>query len=170
MSDGTAYLRFLDKATQKETGRLQVRDGEAPVEELNELEYVKGEVFANVWHTHRIARISPKTGKVTGWIDLQGLLNPREAQGVDVLNGIAYDAAGDRLFVTGKLWPKIFEIAIVPKGCPEGTLRMRGSPRSGGARLDQHGAEAAQRSFERIARDAIDNRADGPQQQRHRSG
>jgi glutaminyl-peptide cyclotransferase len=115
MSDGTAYLRFLDKATQKETGRMQVLDGERPVANLNELEYVKGEVLANVWQTDRIARISPRTGKVTGWIDLTGLLNPRDAQGVDWLNGIAYDAAADRLFVTGKLWPKLFEIAVVPK-------------------------------------------------------
>ena len=115
MSDGSAYLRFLDPATQKETGRMQVRDGEMPVANLNELEHVKGEVLANVWHTDRIARISPKTGRVTGWIDLQGLLNPRDAQGVDVLNGIAYDAGADRLFVTGKLWPKLFEIQIVPK-------------------------------------------------------
>jgi glutaminyl-peptide cyclotransferase len=91
-----------------------VRDGNAPVESLNELEYVKGEIFANVWQTDRIARISPKTGKVTGWIDLKGLLDPRDAaQGVDVLNGIAYDAAKDRLFVTGKLWPKLFEIRVI---------------------------------------------------------
>ena len=115
MSDGTAYLRFLDKATQKETGRIQVRDGGVPVAKLNELEYVKGEVLANVWTTHRVARISPKTGQVTGWIDLEGLLTPRELQSVDVLNGIAYDAAADRLFVTGKYWPKLFEIAVVPK-------------------------------------------------------
>jgi glutaminyl-peptide cyclotransferase len=115
MSDGTTYLRFLDKTTQKETGRIQVRDGGAPVANLNELEYVKGEVLANVWQTDRVARISPKTGMVTGWIDLGGLLSPREAQNVDVLNGIAYDAASDRLFVTGKLWPKLFEIVIVPK-------------------------------------------------------
>ena len=71
---------------------------------------MKGEIFANIWQTERIARISPKTGQVTGWIDLTGLLDPRDAHGVDVLNGIAYDAAGDRLFVTGKLWPKLFEI------------------------------------------------------------
>jgi glutamine cyclotransferase len=114
MSDGTAYLRFLDKGTQKETGRIQVRDGRTPVLNLNELEFVKGEVLANVWQTDRIARIAPATGRVIGWIDLGGLLNPREAQAVDVLNGIAYDASGDRLFVTGKLWPKLFEIAIVP--------------------------------------------------------
>jgi glutamine cyclotransferase len=79
---------------------------------LNELEVVKGEIYANVWSTDRIARISPKTGTVTGWIDLTGLLNPRDPASTDVLNGIAYDAAKDRLFVTGKLWPKLFEIRI----------------------------------------------------------
>jgi glutaminyl-peptide cyclotransferase len=115
MSDGTAWLRFLDPATQKETGRIQVRDGETPIVKLNELEYVKGEVLANVWETDRIARISLKTGRVTGWIDLKGLLSPRDvAQGANVLNGIAYDAARDSLFVTGKLWPKLFEIKVVP--------------------------------------------------------
>jgi glutamine cyclotransferase len=112
MSDGSAYLRFLDPATQKELSRLQVTDGGHPVVYLNELEYVKGEIFANVWQTDRIARISPKSGRVTGWLDLKGLLSARDAQAV--LNGIAYDAAGDRLFVTGKLWPKLFEIKITP--------------------------------------------------------
>ena len=112
MSDGSAYLRFLDPATQQELSRLQVTDGGRPVVYLNELEYVKGEVFANVWQTDRIARISPKTGRVTGWLDLKGLLSARDAQAV--LNGIAYDAAGDRLFVTGKLWPKLFEIKVTP--------------------------------------------------------
>ena len=115
MSDGTPTLRFLDPATLRETGRLPVRDGGTPVDELNELEVVKGEIFANVYQTHRIARISMKTGRVTGWIDLSGLLSPRDAAGVDVLNGIAYDAAKDRLFVTGKLWPKLFEIQLVPR-------------------------------------------------------
>jgi glutaminyl-peptide cyclotransferase len=115
MSDGTATLRFIDPASHKEISRLAVRDGGKPVLNLNELEYIKGEIFANVWETDRIARISPKTGEVTGWIDLKGLLTPGEqAQGTDVLNGIAYDAAGDRLFVTGKLWPKVFEIRLVP--------------------------------------------------------
>jgi glutamine cyclotransferase len=112
MSDGSASLRFLDPATQKEVSRVQVKDGGTPVANLNELEYIKGEIYANVWQTQRIARISPKTGRVIGWIDLEGLLTPREAQAADVLNGIAYDAAGDRLFVTGKLWPKLFEIKI----------------------------------------------------------
>jgi len=114
MSDGSAFLQFLDPATQKVVSRLEVRDGGRPVLNLNELEYVKGEIFANVWQTNRIARISPTTGQVTGWIDLTGLLSAREAEGTDVMNGIAYDAARDRLFVTGKLWPKVFEIRIVP--------------------------------------------------------
>ncbi len=114
MSDGSAFLRFLDPATQKELSRIQVKDGPDPVGHLNELEYVKGEVLANVWQTQRIARISPKTGRLIGWIDLEGLLSPRELQEADVLNGIAYDATGDRLFVTGKLWPKLFEIRLVP--------------------------------------------------------
>ena len=112
MSDGTATIRFLDPKTLKETGRLRVHDAGRPVSQLNELEFVKGEIYANVWQSHQIARISPKTGEVLGWIDLTGLLTPREAAGVDVLNGIAYDAANDRLFVTGKLWPKLFEIRV----------------------------------------------------------
>jgi glutamine cyclotransferase len=114
MSDGSSSLRFLDPETLRETGRLAVKDGVTPVNELNELEFVKGEIFANIWKTHRIARVSPRTGQVTGWVDLSGLLDPHDAAGVDVLNGIAYDAAGDRLFVTGKLWPKLFEIRLVP--------------------------------------------------------
>lgn len=112
MSDGTSSLRFLDPQTLKETGRITVRDNGVPVKDLNELEYVRGEILANIWQQQRIARISPKSGDVTGWIDLSGLLSPSEAAGVDVLNGIAYDAAGDRLFVTGKLWPRLFEIKI----------------------------------------------------------
>ncbi len=117
MSDGQpdGMLRFIDPASMKETGRLAVRDGGRPVVGLNELEVVKGEIYANVWQTERIARISPSTGRVTGWIDLSGLLSPREAAGVDVLNGIAYDAGRDRLFVTGKLWPKLFEIKVVKR-------------------------------------------------------
>jgi glutamine cyclotransferase len=116
MSDGSSALRFIDPVTLKETGRVTVRDGNGPVERLNELEYVKGEILANVWQTERIARISPKDGRVTGWIDLAGLLPPAERGGTDVLNGIAYDAAGDRLFVTGKLWPRVYEIKLVKRG------------------------------------------------------
>ncbi len=117
MSDGDARgaLRFIDPKTLKETGRVIVKDSGLPVRNLNELEYVKGDVLANIWQTQRIARISLKTGAVTGWVDLSGLLDPREAAGADVLNGIAYDAAGDRLFVTGKYWPKLFEIKVVPR-------------------------------------------------------
>jgi glutaminyl-peptide cyclotransferase len=117
MSDGSASgaLRYLDPETLREVRKLVVLDGARPVADLNELEYVKGEIYANVWRTDRIARVSPKTGRVTGWIDLRGLLDPRDAGGVDVLNGIAYDAAKDRLFVTGKLWPKVFEIQLVPR-------------------------------------------------------
>jgi glutamine cyclotransferase len=118
MSDGASALRFLDPETLKEIGRIQVTDDGKPVDNLNELEWVKGEVLANIWQTDRIARIDPKTGHVTGWIDLSGLLGPDDRAGrqVDVLNGIAYDAATDRLFVTGKLWPKLFEIRLTPKG------------------------------------------------------
>lgn len=112
MSDGTSTLRFLDPATFRETGRLTVRDGADTVDELNELEFVKGTIYANVWQTDRIAMIAPDTGLVTGWIDLRGLLTGRDARGAEVLNGIAYDAQRDRLFVTGKRWPKLFEIRL----------------------------------------------------------
>lgn len=115
MSDGSSALRFLDPVTLKETGRITVKEGSHPVDRLNELEYVKGEILANVWTTNRLARVSPKTGQVIGWIDLSGLLDKQDAVGVDVLNGIAYDAKGDRLFVTGKLWPKLFEIRLAPQ-------------------------------------------------------
>ena len=114
MSDGTSFLRFLDPASMKETGRLQVRDASGPVENLNELEFYKGDVLANIWQQDRIARISLSTGKVTAWIDMTGILPPRDRDGVDVLNGIAYDAASDRLFITGKWWPKLFEIKLIP--------------------------------------------------------
>jgi glutamine cyclotransferase len=116
MSDGTSTLRFLDPETLEETGQVEVRDRNGPVLNLNELEYVEGEVWANVWYTDRIARIDPTTGLVVGWVDLRGLLGPRDRQSsVDVLNGIAYDAETGRLFVTGKLWPKLFEIELVPR-------------------------------------------------------
>jgi glutamine cyclotransferase len=116
MSDGSAELRFWDPETLKETGRLTVTDEGRPVEDLNELEWVKGEIYANIWQTDRIARIDPATSKVTGWIDLTGLLRPADhTDETDVLNGIAYDAPRDRLFVTGKRWPKLFEIKLVKK-------------------------------------------------------
>ena len=114
-SDGTSTLFFLDPTTLQETGRVDVRDSRGePVANLNELEYINGEVYANVWLTDTIVRIDPATGKVLGRIDLTGLLSPEDrVQRVDVLNGIAYDAAEDRLFVTGKWWPKLFEIDLV---------------------------------------------------------
>jgi glutaminyl-peptide cyclotransferase len=115
MSDGTPALRFFDPATLEETGRVTVRDGKLPVDDLNELEFVKGEILANVWNTTRIARISPKSGQVTAWIDFSSLLSARDAAGAEVMNGIAYDATRDRLFVTGKLWPRLFEVRIVEK-------------------------------------------------------
>lgn len=116
LSDGTATLRFFDPETFKEVRRITVTDHGKPVTELNELEFIHGEIYANVWHTDRIARISPATGRVVDWIDLKGLM-PRSQLSDDgaVLNGIAYDAAHNRLLVTGKLWPKIFEITLVPE-------------------------------------------------------
>ncbi|HXA50042.1 MAG TPA: glutaminyl-peptide cyclotransferase [Candidatus Acidoferrum sp.] len=116
MSDGSAQLRFWDPETLKEIGRITVTDDGRPIDQLNELEWVKGEIYANVWQTDRIARIDPKTGKVTGWINLKGLLPTQDYNDLtNVLNGIAYDAKGDRLFVTGKRWPKLFEIKLVKK-------------------------------------------------------
>jgi glutamine cyclotransferase len=117
MSDGTPEIRFWDPETLKETGRITVTYQSQPVRNVNELEWIKGEIYANVWMTERIARIHPASGKVIGWIDLTGLLNPadRIVGQTDVLNGIAYDAKGDRLFVTGKRWPKLFEIRLLKK-------------------------------------------------------
>jgi len=115
-SDGSATLRFRDPRTFHEVRSVVVKDDGMAVEPLNELEYVKGEIYANVWMTDRIARISPVDGHVIAWIDLAGL-RPAEtlANQDDVLNGIAYDAKRDRLFVTGKQWPAVFEIKIVPR-------------------------------------------------------
>ncbi len=115
LSDGTATLYFLDPRNFREIDRIEVFDDTGPVQGLNELEYVRGEIFANVWRSDRIARIAPATGRVTGWIDLSGILPARDREApVDVLNGIAYDPARSRLFVTGKLWPKLFEIELQP--------------------------------------------------------
>ncbi|MEO8097661.1 MAG: glutaminyl-peptide cyclotransferase [Acidobacteriota bacterium] len=113
LSDGTENLRFLDPTTLKETGRVAVTDAGRPIKELNELEYIRGEVWANVWQTNRIARINIQTGRVTSWINLTGILPVMDTPGTDVLNGIAYDAQRDRIFITGKLWPKLFEIKVV---------------------------------------------------------
>lgn len=112
MSDGTPTLRFLNPATLAEISRLRVLDGPTAVDNLNELEVVKGDILANVWLTDRIAVIAPATGRVTAWLDLKGLM-PAQPNSDAVLNGIAYDAARDRLFVTGKLWPRMFEIRVI---------------------------------------------------------
>lgn len=113
MSDGTATLRVLDPATFTVRRTIAVNENGSPVRYLNELEWVKGELWANVWTTDRIARIDPQTGAVIGWINLTGLLPASLRHGAeDVLNGIAYDAAGDRIFVTGKRWARLFEITL----------------------------------------------------------
>jgi glutamine cyclotransferase len=116
LSDGSATIRFFDPANFREVRRVVVRDRGAQVTDLNELEYIHGQIYANVWHTDRIARISPATGQVLGWIDLTGLLPENQRSDPEaVLNGIAYGAAYDRLFVTGKLWPTLFEIKVIPE-------------------------------------------------------
>jgi glutaminyl-peptide cyclotransferase len=118
LSDGTATLRFLNPRSFSETKRISVTDEKGhPVSNINELEYIHGEVYANVWHTDKIARISPRTGKVLGWIDLSRLMDKAQlADPEAVLNGIAYDAKENRIFVTGKLWPKLFEIKVTYQG------------------------------------------------------
>jgi glutamine cyclotransferase len=126
MSDGTSELRVLDPKTLRELHRIHVTALGKPVDQLNELEWVKGTILANIWQTDRLARIDPNTGNVIAWIDLTGLLPApyRVPDHTDVLNGIAYDASADRLFVTGKLWPRLFEIQIVKK-----SIRVsRGAP------------------------------------------
>ena len=114
MSDGTSTLHFLDPETFEEISQIEVSANNIPVTRINELEYIQGEIYANIWQTERIARIDPLTGQVIGWIDLKGILSPEDdSETVDVLNSIAYDAKNDRLFVTGKFWPKLFEIELI---------------------------------------------------------
>jgi glutaminyl-peptide cyclotransferase len=116
MSDGTPRIRFLDPKTFAVERMINVADGSMPISQINELEYIKGEIYANIYMTDRIVRIDPQSGKVTAWINLSGLLPPEDRRQPDgVLNGIAYDEARDRLFVTGKLWPKLFEIKLKPQ-------------------------------------------------------
>lgn len=116
LSDGTNEIRFLDPVSFKVVRSIKVWDGKSPLNELNELEYIKGEIYANIWHSDRIARIDPTDGKLKGWIDLTGLRLPQDGGDDDnVLNGIAYDEAHDRLFVTGKRWSKLYEIRLIRK-------------------------------------------------------
>jgi glutaminyl-peptide cyclotransferase len=117
LSDGSSYLRFLDPESFRVTRRVHVVDDTGQgIENLNELEYIRGEIYANVWQTDDIVRISPRTGKILGRVDLGGIIDKRGLHGEGaVLNGIAYDSTHDRIFVTGKLWPKLFEIKIVDR-------------------------------------------------------
>ena len=114
MSDGTDTLSFLDPKTLAVTGTIRVRDAGRPITQLNELEWIEGEIWANVWMTDRIARISPATGEVNSWIDLASLwpVDQRQSPGDQVLNGIAYDKAARRIYVTGKKWPRVYQIAV----------------------------------------------------------
>ncbi|MXW80096.1 MAG: glutaminyl-peptide cyclotransferase [Gemmatimonadetes bacterium] len=123
MSDGSSTLYFRDPFTFAEVSRITVAAHDKPVSQLNELEWIADEVFANIWQTDTIARINPATGQVSGWIDLTGLLSDADRRGsnAEVLNGIAYDPEGERLFVTGKWWPKLYQIELIspsPKGTP----------------------------------------------------
>jgi glutaminyl-peptide cyclotransferase len=125
-SDGTETLRFRDPETFKEIRHIVVRDGKNRVTQLNELEYIKGEIYANVWHSDRIARISPVDGHVIRWIDLAGILPDSARINYDsVLNGIAYDAQHDRIFVTGKQWPKVFQIEVVRRDAAKQAAGIR---------------------------------------------
>lgn len=115
MSDGSDSLYFLDPVTYQSAGQVQVRDGAASISNLNELEYVNDDVYANIWNQQKIAVINPQTGQVKAWIDLTGLQDSAALNSEEVLNGIAYDAENGRLFVTGKDWPQLFEIELVPR-------------------------------------------------------
>ena len=120
MSDGTSTLHFLDPETFEEISQIEVSANNIPITRINELEYIQGEIYANIWQTERIARIDPLTGHVVGWIDLKGILSPKDdSETFDVLNGIAYDVKKNRLFVTGKFWPKLFEIELMGQGTAE---------------------------------------------------
>jgi len=134
LSDGSDRLYFLDPQTFQVVDTRSVRDGSTPIVHLNELEYIQGEVWANVWLEDRIARIDPQTGQVRSWVDLTGLEPTRQSNPDAVLNGIAYDPQGDRLFVTGKLWPRLYQIEIQeisPSSSPNPSLSDSPSPSLG---------------------------------------
>ena len=113
MSDGTDEIYFLNPKNFKKVYSIKVHDEFRPVTKLNELEFIQGEIYANVWKRNKIARICPHSGKITGWIELKGLLSPKEYKNAGTLNGITYDKQNNRIFVTGKMWPKIFEIKLI---------------------------------------------------------
>jgi glutamine cyclotransferase len=138
VSDGSSYLTFVDPVTFQVDTTLRVTDGGRPVDQLNELEWVKGEVWANVWHTQRIARIDPATGRVKGWLDLAPLI-PAVTNPEAVLNGIAYDPDADRLLVTGKLWPSLYEIRIPSLGIGTGAGQQSSAPAPAAAPADSAG-------------------------------
>jgi len=118
MSDGSDNLYFLNPTTFQRTGQIQVHDGNTSVVNINELEYINGDVYANIWQTNTIAIINPETGQVKAWIDLTGLPGANNSNPGAVLNGIAYDQKNDRLFVTGKDWPNLFQINLTPQTNP----------------------------------------------------
>jgi len=113
MSDGTEEIFFLNPQNFKKVYSIKVHDEFRPITKLNELEFIKGEIYANVWKSDKIARICPHSGKITGWIELKGLLSPKEYKNAGTLNGITYDKQDNRIFVTGKMWPKVFEIKLI---------------------------------------------------------
>jgi len=114
MTDGSETIRYMNPRDFSEVGYIEVYTDEGPVTNLNELEYINGYIYANEYQSENIHVIDPKSGKVLKTIDMSALLTENEAEKADVLNGIAYDKAGDRLFVTGKWWPWIFEIKLKP--------------------------------------------------------
>jgi glutamine cyclotransferase len=115
MSDGTANLYFLNPQTFERLGEISVIDNGTPITRLNELEYINGEIYANIWLRKQIAIINPQTGNVRAWIDLTGIANSQTTNSNNVLNGIAYDSEADRLFITGKMWSKLYEIQLIPQ-------------------------------------------------------
>ncbi len=115
MSDGTANLYFLNPQTFERVGQISVTDAGSPVDEINELEYINGQIYANIWHEKRIAIIDAQTGDIRAWIDLTEIANSETTNSNDVLNGIAYDVDEDRLFITGKMWAHLYEIRLVPQ-------------------------------------------------------
>ncbi len=115
VSDGTANLCFLNPQTFQRLGKISVTDNGTPITRLNELEYINGEIYANIWLRKQIAIINPQTGNVRAWIDLTGIANSETTNSNNVLNGIAYDSEADRLFITGKMWSKLYEIQLIPQ-------------------------------------------------------